>query len=184
MTTKRTKETITLGSGKLYALKYTGQEIPSDETLEVDSNLLGYIKGGAELEYTPEFYDAIDDLGIVQKSIVTEEEVLLRSGIMTWNGDTLAKLSATARVTEAAGKRTLKIGGIGNQTGDKYILRFVHTDVVDGDVRITIVGQNRSGFTLNFQKDEETVIDAEFRAQPNLDSEGTLILFEETIGTE
>ncbi|TFI13723.1 hypothetical protein E4P35_11010 [Thiopseudomonas sp. 4R-3cl] len=184
MTTKRTKETITLGSGKLYALKHTGQVIPPNTTLEVNSNLLGYIKGGAELEYTPEFYDAIDDLGIVQKSVVTGEEVLLRSGIMTWNGDTLAKLSATARVTEAAGKRTLKIGGLGNQTNDKYILRFVHTDVVDGDVRITIVGQNRSGFTLAFTKDDETVIDAEFRAQPSLDAESTLLLFEETIGTK
>ena len=179
----RTKETITLGSGKLYVVEYAGT-IPEDATLETNENLLGYIKGGAELEYTPEFYDAIDDLGIVQKTIITSEEVLLRSGIMTWNGDTLAKLSATARVTETTDKRTLKIGGIANQTGKKYVVRFVHTDAVDGDVRITIVGQNRSGFTLAFTKDEETVIDAEFRAQPNLDAEGTLLLFEETIGSE
>lgn len=177
---KRSKETITLGSGKLYISEYTG-EVPESATLETDEKLLGYIKGGAELEYTPEFYDAKDDLGYVQKTIMTEEEVLFRSGIMTWNGDTLAVLSSTGRVTEDATKRTLKIGGVKNQTGKKYVLRFVHKDPADGDVRITIVGQNRSGFTLNFAKDEETVIDAEFKASPDLDSEGTLIIFEEQI---
>lgn len=177
---KRGKETITLGSGKLYALLYTGT-IPETEAIEVPANLLGYIKGGAELEYAPEFYEAKDDLGMVQKTIITEEEATLKSGIMTWNADTLAKLASTARVTETAVLRTLKIGGVSNQTGNKYIIRFVHTDAVDGDVRITIVGQNVSGFTLSFVKDEETVIDAEFKAMPNLDAEGTLILFEEEI---
>lgn len=179
---KRTTETITLGSGKMYIAEYTGT-IPEKETLEVDGNLLGYIKGGAELEYTPEFYVATDDLGIVQKQIITEEEAILKTGIMTWNAATLAKLATTSRVTEAEGIRTLKVGGIANQNGKKYILRFVHKDAADGDVRITIVGQNTSGFTLSFAKDEETVIDAEFKAMPNLDSEGTLILFEEEMTT-
>lgn len=179
---KRTKETITLGSGKIYAIEYT-DEVPSNEVIETSDNLLGYIKGGAELEYSPEFYDAKDDLGIVQKTIITEEEAILKSGIMTWNADTLAKLAATSRVTESEGIRTLKIGGVANQNGKKYVIRFVHEDADDGDVRITIVGQNQSGFTLSFMKDEETVIDAEFKALPNLDKEGTLILFEEEIGT-
>lgn len=180
MTQKRTKETITLGSGKLFILEHTGA-IPEAEVLEVPGNLLGYIKGGASLAYTPTFYDAIDDLGIVQKTIITDEEAILTSGVMTWNAETLNQLSATGRVTEAGGKRTLKIGGLANQSGKKYILRFVHSDPVDGDVRITIVGQNRTGFTLQFAKDEETVIDAEFKASPSLDEEGTLIIFEEEI---
>lgn len=180
---KRTRETITLGSGKMYIDEFTG-DIPEREEIEKEENLLGYIKGGAELEYTPEYYDAKDDLGMVEKTVMTEEEAILKSGIMTWNGHTLEKLSSTARVTEEGGVRTLKIGGVHNQTGARYVLRFVHEDAVDGDVRITIVGQNRSGFTLSFMSDEETVIDAEFKATPNLDKEGTLILFEEEIGTE
>ena len=181
MSDKRTKETITLGSGKLYIQEFTGT-LPETEVLEVEANLIGYIKGVAFLPYTPTFYDAIDDLGIVQKTIITDEEVILTSGIMTWNGDTLVQLSATGRVTETAEKRTVKIGGIANQSGKKYVIRFVHKDAVDGDVRITIVGQNRTGFTLQFSKDEETVIDAEFKASPSLDAEGTLIIYEETIG--
>lgn len=180
---KRDQETITLGSGKLYAVEYT-DTIPEHNVIETSANLIGLISGGAEVVYEPEFYTAKDDLGIVQKTIITDEEVTLRSGIMTWNGNVLAKLAATARVSESAGKRTLKVGGIANNNGKQYLLRFVHEDSVDGDVRVTIVGQNVSGFTVSFAKDEETVVDAEFKASPKIDTDGTLLLFEEEIGTE
>jgi hypothetical protein len=100
---------------------------------------------------------------------------------MTWCGKTLKKLCSTARVTESNGVRTVKIGGVANDDGKKYILHFLHEDPVDGDIRVTIVGQNQSGFTLAFAKNKETVIDAQFKAQPH-DSEGTLILYKEEIG--
>lgn len=176
---KRTKETITLGSGKLYTLDYKGT-IPNNEEIEVDDNLLGHIKGGASLDYKPEFYDVEDDLGIVKKRIITKEEVTLKSGILTWNAKVLKKLVATGRITENAekGLRILKIGGITNADGTQYIFHFVHKDAADGDVRITIVGQNTSGFALAFAKDSETVVDAEIKALP-CDDEGTLIIYQE-----
>lgn len=176
---KRTKETITLGSGKLYSVEYTGT-IPSNTELEKESNILGYIQKGASLDYKPEFYEAEDDLGIVKKQILTKEEVTFKSGILTWNAETLKKLVATGRITEDAekGMRTIKIGGINNNDGKQYIFHFVHEDKKDGNVRITIVGQNTAGFSLAFAKDAETVIDAEIKALPN-DNEGTLIIFQE-----
>jgi hypothetical protein len=174
-------EKIVLGSGKLYIDEFTGT-LPADAAIEVEEKLLGLIQGGATLEYKPTFYEAKDDLGNVSKTIITEEETTLKSGIMTWCGKTLAKLCATARVTEAAGKRTVKIGGIGNQDGKSYVIRFVQSDAQDGDIRVTIVGNNQAGFSLAFVKDKETVIDAEFKAKP-LDSEGTQIIYEEEIPT-
>lgn len=176
---KRTKETITLGSGKLYSVEYTGT-IPSNTDLEKESNILGYIQKGASLDYKPEFYEAEDDLGIVKKQILTKEEVTFKNGILTWNAETLKKLVATGRITEDAekGMRTIKIGGINNNDGKQYIFHFVHEDKKDGNVRITIVGQNTAGFSLAFAKDAETVIDAEIKALPN-DNEGTLIIFQE-----
>lgn len=172
-------EKIVLGSGKLYTNLFEGS-IPENAILETESNLLGYIQGGASLEYKPKFQDVEDDLGLVQKTVLTQEEATLKSGVLTWCGKTLAKLSSTARVTESNGKRTVKIGGIGNQDGKKYILRFVHEDAIDGDIRITIVGSNQAGFTFKFAKDKETVIDAEFKAAP-MDGEGTKIIYEEDI---
>lgn len=170
-------EKIVLGSGKLYVTEFT-DTLPEDAAIEVESNLIGLIQGGATLAYTPTFYEAKDDLGLVSKKFLTEEVVVLRSGIMTWNGNTIEKLTATARVTEAEGVRTVKIGGIDNYSGKQYVIHFVHTDDVDGDIRITIVGSNEAGFEMAFAKDKETVINAEFKAQPQ-DKEGTLILFKE-----
>lgn len=174
------KESIVLGSGDLYCTDFQGvdKEIPEDEKIETEENRLGHIKGGASIEYKPEYYEAKDDMGKVSKVIVTSEEATLKSGIMTWCGTTLEKLCQTARVKEENGKRIVKIGGIGNATGKKYLLRFTHKDDEDGDIRVTVVGNNQAGFTIAFAKDTETVIDAEFKAQP-MDKEGTLILYSE-----
>ncbi|AMJ41691.1 hypothetical protein [Anaerotignum propionicum] len=172
-------EKIVLGSGKLYIDEFTGA-LPEDAVLEVETKLLGYIQGGATLSYKPSFYEAKDDLGIVSKKMITDEEAVLKSGVMTWNGKTLQKLCSTARVTEDATKkiRIVKIGGASKYDGKKYVIHFVHEDAVDGDIRITIVGSNEAGFELAFAKDKETVINAEFKAQPQ-DNEGTLILYKE-----
>jgi len=172
-------EKIVLGSGKLYVLLFSGT-IPDNATIETEENLLGLISGGANLDYKPKFTTVDDDLGLVQKTVLTEEEVTLKSGVLTWCGKTLARICSTARVTEANGKRTVKIGGLKNQDGNQYIIRFVHEDAQDGDIRVTIVGSNQAGFGLKFTKDKETVVDAEFKAAP-LDGEGTKIIFEEDI---
>lgn len=173
-------ERIVLGSGKTYICEFAGGALPDDATIETSDNLLGLIQGGASVEYSASFYETKDDLGLVKKIILTDEEVKFLTGIMTWNGSTLKKLCSTARVTETAGKRTVKIGGISNSDGKNYLLRFVHEDKADGDIRVTIYGKNKSGFTLAFTKDKETVINAEFSAM-TIDEEGTLLIFEEEI---
>ena len=67
---KRSTETITLGSGKLYVVEYTGTTLPDNATIETDANRLGWIKGGAKLNYSGEFYDAEDDLGMLVYQVV------------------------------------------------------------------------------------------------------------------
>ena len=170
---------IVLGSGTFYVMEFTG-EIPEDSVIEVESNILGLVQGGASVEYKPTYYTAKDDFGKKQKTIITDEEALMKSGICTFNGNTLAKISSTARVTTNGNKRIVKIGGVGNDNGKKYLIRFRHEDKVDGDIRVTIVGRNEAGFSLAFAKDKETVVDAEFKAAPH-DTDGTLILYEEEI---
>ena len=168
---------IVLGSGKLYCVEFTNT-IPEDATIETDDNLLGLISGGATLTYEPEFYTAQDDLGIAVKKMITKETATLKSGIMTWNGDTLAKLCSTAVQSNDGTSKVVKIGGVGNYDGKQYVLHFVHHDAKDGDIKITIVGSNEAGFEIAFTKDEETVIDAEFTAFPQ-DDKGTLITYKE-----
>lgn len=173
------EDKILLGSGKLFVTEFTGT-LPEDNVIETEDNRLGYIQGGATVEYKPKFSEVKDDLGYVQKDVLTDEEVTMKSGVLTWNGKKLALMCCTARVTETNGKRTVKIGGLANQDGKQYVIRFLHEDKVDGDVRVTIVGNNQAGFTLKFTKDKETVVDAEFKAAP-MDNEGTRIIYQEDI---
>lgn len=170
---KRDKKTITLGSGKIYATKFT-EDLPTPETLCVEENLLGYIKGGASLEYTEEIYEEKDDLGLVSKIITTSEEALLKCGLLTWNGETLAKLVDRCKSTTASGKRTTKIGGAGNAQGGYYAICFFHEDKTDGNLWVMIKGKNTAGFTLTFAADAGSVVEPEFKALPH-DDAGTLI---------
>lgn len=179
---KRDKDTITLGSGKIYLQAYS-ETVPTVETLCVDGNLLGYIKGGASLEYTQETYEEKDDLGFVSKIITTSEEAILKCGLLTWNGNTLKSLIDRCSVTEASGKRTVKIGGAGNAQGGNYAICFHHEDKTDGDLWVLIVGRNTAGATLTFSKDAGTVLEPEFKALPQ-DDKGTLVqLIEDTSTT-
>lgn len=170
---KRDKKTITLGSGKIYAATFD-DALPTVETLCVETNLLGYIKGGASLEYTEETYEEKDDLGLVSKIVTTSEEALLKCGLLTWNGETLAKLVDRCKSTTTAGKRTTKIGGAGNAQGGYYAICFSHEDKTDGNLWVLIKGKNTAGFTLTFAADEGTVVEPEFKALPH-DDNGTLI---------
>lgn len=176
---KRDKNTITLGSGKIYVQAYS-DELPAVTDICKDENLLGYIKGGAALEYAEEAYEEKDDLGIVSKIITTSEEALLKCGLITWNGDTLKKLLDRCSSTEAAGKRTTKIGGAGNAQGGYYAICFHHADKVDGDVWVLIKGRNTAGVTLTFGTDAGTLVEPEFKAMPH-DTDGTLVEFIEEI---
>lgn len=176
---KRAKENITLGSGKAYIMEYTGTA-PDKETICADENLLGYIKGGAELSYTEETSEEKDDLGLASKIITTSEEAILKLGLLTWNGNTLQYLTDRCKVTEASGLRTVKIGGAGNAQGKEWAICFHHEDKKDGDLWVIIRGKNTAGFTLTFAADAGTVVEPEFKAMPQ-DTDGTLItLIEET----
>ena len=178
---KRDKNVITLGSGKIY-LEAFADTMPTVDTLCKEENLLGYIKGGAALEYTEETYEEKDDLGFVSKIITTSEEALLRCGLITWNGDTLAKLVDRCKTSTSAGKRTTKIGGAGNAQGGYYAICFMHEDKTDGNVWIMIKGRNTAGATLTFAADEGTVIEPEFKAMPH-DEQGTLVELIEEVPT-
>ena len=177
-------ERIILGSGYIHLATFEkGAEIPEPQEFCTDDNRYSYIKNGASLEYSNEVQEAKDDMGKVSKVIITEETATLKAGLMTLTGNTIDKLCDTARVTTSQdGKyRVTKIGGIGNRKGAKYVICFHHVDPEDGDIYVMIVGQNQAGFTLQFAPADATVVDAEFKAMPNLDSEGTLIKFVEEI---
>lgn len=184
MDEKKAPERIILGSGYIHLGVFKkGQEIPEPQDFCTDANRYSYIKNGATLEYSNEIQEAKDDMGRVSKTVIISEDVTLKAGLMTLIGDTIEKLCDTARVSVSRdGKyRKTKIGGVGNRKGAKYVICFHHVDPEDGDIWVMIVGQNQAGFTLSFAPSDATVVDAEFKAMPNLDDEGTLVNYVEEI---
>lgn len=177
---KRDKKKITLGSGKLYYEEYDCTTMPTVDEICIDANQLGWIKGGASLEYTMEKYEEKDDLGMVSKIITVSEEALLKLGLITWNGETLTVLTSRGTTSTSEGKRITKIGGAGNDNNKNYVWCFHHEDATDGDVWVLLVGQNQAGFTLAFSADEGSTLEPEIKAIPH-DTAGTLIQFIEEI---
>lgn len=184
MDEKKAPERIILGSGYIHLGVFKkGQQIPEPQDFCTNENRYSYIKNGATLEYSNEIQEAKDDMGRVSKTVIISEDVTLKAGLMTLIGDTIEKLCDTARVSVSQdGKyRKTKIGGVGNRKGAKYVICFHHVDPEDGDIWVMIVGQNQAGFTLSFAPSDATVVDAEFKAMPNLDDEGTLVNYVEEI---
>lgn len=160
--------TVTLGSGDLYILDYAGT-IPNDTEIEKSENKIGSIKGGAELEYSPESYSVTGDDGRTYKAFITKEEVKFKSGVLTWNLDVLSKLCMGGELTKDSNTATLKIGKNTSSSIKQVLLRFVHK--LDGEraIKMTMIGSPSAGFTLSFNPEEETVIDAEFSALSQTD---------------
>lgn len=182
MSHTQTKELnkIPIGSMDFYVTEWTGT-IPPDEELETESNMAGRTKNGATVSYTANWYTAESDDGKAKKRRLTGESATINYGNITWNGRTLERFIATARVEEKNGKRTTKIGGVQNDNGRRYLIRGVHHDKVDGDIRVTGVGVNTGGWEAVFRPDSETVITPTFELEPVLDNEGTLLIYEEEV---
>ena len=176
---KNDKDTIKLGSGIPYMMEYT-DEIPTVDEICVEQYRLGYVQSGASIEYTEETHVEKDDLGYVYKEITTEEEAILKLGLITWNGETLTKLIDRSKTEIKDGRRITKIGGEGNAKGKYYVICFHIKDKQDGDMWVMIVGRNSAGASLAFAKDAGSKVEPEFRAKPH-DTDGTLVLLIEQL---
>lgn len=173
---------IILGSGDLYSTAFAdGAEIPEDATIETETNMLGRIKGGASIEYKPSEYSVADDSNAVSMRFITTEDITFKSGVLTWNAETLQALSAACEYSEdeSTGTRTLILGGRSGRAISKRLLRFVHTKADGKKLRVTLVGSASNGFTVSFTPDAATVVDAEFKAESHNDSGHKLIIKEE-----
>lgn len=170
---------ITLGSGKAYIMEYNATTgIPKPTDICKAENLLGKIQGGAELAYTIETHEERDDLGTVAKVVVTNEEAILKLGLITFNGKTLAQLADRCKVTEdkTEGTRTLLIGGAGNAQGKEWVFCFHHHDATDGDIWVLMRGTNQAGLTLAFATDAGSKLEPEIKGLP-FDDSGSLVKY-------
>ena len=177
------QENVILGSGDLYITQYD-ESIDLEtaaffKTIEVETNKVGHIQGGAEIQYTPTLKEVVDDLGNILKRKITAETVTFKSGLLSVALEWLNRLVATGELTEDTTNhlKILKIGGSKRYNATAYLVHFVHTLDDGRKVRVTILGNSSNGFTMAFKADNETVVDAEYKALSQKD--GTLVIFSE-----
>lgn len=177
------KQYIPIGSGNVYYTEFTGS-VPENTVIETASNLLGHVEGGAEISYKPTSKTFKDDFGVVSVTKITAEEATFKTSFIAWSPKDFEVFANTARVSEETkeGKthRTVKIGGTNNDNGKVWLIRFVHKDVVNGDLRITMVGKSSAEVKLAFKPDASSNMDFELTGQA-IDSEGTLIYYDEEV---
>lgn len=179
----RTKKSVPLGSGLVYLAKLETDTIPAAAelvALAVDSNLVGETTGGASLSYTANIHKEQDDHGRLFRIVYTDEEAKLKTGVFSWCLDTITQLSPTARIVQDGEYEVLKIGGLQNDDGTRYIVIFKQIDPVLGDLYVAIVGTNTAGLSFAYSRTNSTKLEPEFTAQP-CDNEGTLILMFEAL---
>lgn len=175
---------IPLGSCDVYVTEWTGSavsDIPEDSAIEVDGNLIGRTKDGAELEYQQTYYSAKSDDGKASRTEMTDDSAYMSWGLITWNGAGITKLISTASATTSgsgtAMKRRTLIGGAANDNGKTYLFRAVHKDKVKGDVRYTMIGKNINGFAAAYKPGQATTITPRVQAEPF--SDGCLLVMDE-----
>ncbi len=177
----RTKKTAPLGSGIAYIVECTMDKMPSAAelvALAIDDNKAGETKGGATFTYTANTHKEQDDHGVVMRIITLEEEAKIRWGQFTWAPDAVTKYAATGRVVEDGEYTVIKLGGLQNDNGKRYIVIFKQIDPELGDLYVALVGTNTAGITIAFARDATSKLEPEFTALP-CDDEGTLaIMFE------
>ncbi|WML44089.1 hypothetical protein [Neobacillus sp. PS3-40] len=172
-----------LGSGDLYI----GVVSPTATEEEITAAIknVGAISGGAVLSYKPSFYEIKAANRGTIASMKTDEEVTFKSGVLTWNLENIEKLSA-AYYSEDTTNGTRRVGVGGMKNVPVNYLRFVHTKPDGLTLTVNVFkAQAQSGFELTFDKEKETVIDAEFKALAVTNkNDGNLVEIIEQVGVQ
>lgn len=174
------KEEIIFGAADVYMYSFTGESIPEDSAIESDDHLVGHTSGGASVEYKPTKYDVENSYGKIVRSFITKEEIVAKTGLLSWRLERLALLSTAKFTTDKTKKiRTLEFKG--GSSLPNVLIRFVHTKENGKKLRFTMIGQGGNGFTIPFETKEATV-DAQITAIEYV--KGFLAKFEEELTDE
>ncbi|MBR1592816.1 MAG: hypothetical protein IJ666_07390 [Ruminococcus sp.] len=176
---------IAMGSVDVYMIVFAGtsvSDIPDDSVIETEENLIGRTKDGGEITYTTNYYNVKSDDGKASRSEMTDDSAAFSFGLITWNGNTITKLVATASTSVTGNKRRTLIGGVANVNNVLYLVRAVHKDSVKGDVRYTMLGKNVAGFAAAYKPGQECTVTPNIEAEP-FDNGRLIILDEENIDT-
>lgn len=163
---------ILIGTGKLF-LAPEGEPLPdiTGDTITFAGNWLemGFTEEGVEIEYTPEFFDAVVDQELTAvKKVLTAEAVVLRTRLAEADLDRLSKAIAGAAfstIAQAAGQSAQDVVKIGGGTAAVKALAFEGKSP-EGGFRIIFVHRAVSAEAVvqAYKKGEKTIFAVAFAA--------------------
>lgn len=167
------KNKVTVGAGKVYVMEFVeATGIPADNILEVAANIKTHTSGGITFSYSSERKEIESDLGEIVDEALSKETITCKFGLLSHDAEDVKQLCSTASVdTAVAGTITTEIGGIANDDGKAYILRFVHTNKAGKNTRYTMVGK-AGEFSIPYQKGDAAIIDCNFNGRHFLPKTG------------
>ncbi|MCQ2330398.1 MAG: hypothetical protein MJZ55_00240 [Paludibacteraceae bacterium] len=170
------ERSLQLGSGRIYVKKVTDEtKIPSLKALCIEANQIGFIKGGATIEYTIDTKEIYDDLRMVNEKFITGEHAKLTSGLLTWNKSVIEAL-INNETTDFDG--SILVGANGLSKMDKMIVIFEAIPNTGNVVRrFGMIGVSDSGLKMQYNPEDATVVDISFAAVA--DEDGHYIRIEE-----
>lgn len=158
------RDEVIMGAGEVYMYEFTGDAVPEDSIIETLEHNVGHCSGGFSIDYKPEKYDVVNSFGKTVKSFITKEEITAKTGILSWDLERIALLSAARYVVDTTKKvRKLLFGGE-DKSLKTVLLRFVHIKDNGKKIRFTMIGQGGNGFALEFSGEKEVTVDAEITA--------------------
>ncbi len=174
------KEKVVLGAVDIYLADYDPEkEFDLDAMTATEESYFGNTQGGATLEYTPETYTVEDDKGRVKRTFMTKATATLKTGLLTYDAASLARVLSVGTLSTPSGKTRLTLPG-GKATLTRKCVVAVYKDDGTGEIiKIGMVATNTGALSMAFAKDKETVPEITFTAEPTGGSD-VLVTIEES----
>lgn len=178
-------ERVTLGACDIYLADYDKDKTFDLEAMVAEAgNYFGNTQGGTTLEYTPSTQQVEDDKGRVRLNFQTKADATLKTGLLTFTVESIARVLSVGTYSANSGKPKLELPG-GKCSLKRKAVVAKYTDDETGDVTlIGMVATNTGALSLAYAKDKETVPEITFTAESNGVNDVLVTILEVPAATE
>lgn len=159
-----------IGAGQLYLYPINNQleYFPTDAEIETSQYNAGVCSGGFKITDKPKVEKIIDANGNIVQMYVTEENITIKTGIVSWNTQNVAKLTRATYSTNCTTNGAIAGEEVATLTGKgalpTFLLRLTNDNMTSGQtLRFTAIVQPSAGTDFQFGG-KETTVNAEVTA--------------------
>lgn len=159
-----------IGAGQLYLypITQTLEYFPTDAEIECEEYNAGVCSGGFKITDKPKVEKIVDANGNIVQMYVTQEDITIKTGIVSWNTQNIAQLTRATFSTNCTTNGALEYEEVATLTGQgalpTFLLRLTNDNMTSGQtLRFTAIVQPSAGTDFQFGG-KETTVNAEVTA--------------------